>query len=154
MARIKTRMATPNGSLCLSTLLSAMCQRCILTITGAMASLSAKVQATSKLLPTHFAAGHGCRPARLVVQILLAAHTLLLNQVRALGTRLIVTVTRVIDLGMTASLWAPAWMRAGRRLRATGLRRIENCLPTVASNLLEYRLSAAATWASVAQVLA
>lgn len=70
----------------------------------------ARVRAAFEQFAADTAAAGVRQPTRLVLENLLAAETGLLRQIWAFGTGLVVGMAVVRRLGMTARLWAFAWV--------------------------------------------
>ena len=89
----------------------------VLALAGTMTLSTTHVDPAAKLSATDLAAPDISQPARLIFHGLLAAHATLLHKERTLWTRLVVQVTVVGDLRMTAGLGSCARIPTWRGLR-------------------------------------
>lgn len=126
----------------------------ILTLPSAMARFPTEVGATFEYFPTDIAATDVSEPAWLVLQSFLAAHAPLLAQEGAFRTWVVVLMTIVGNLWMTASFWSLASVPTRGRLCTAGKRRLKDCPATVAIDLLKDCLSARSAGTLMAQLLA
>lgn len=86
MARVETRMTTSDGSLGLAARMWTVTQFSVFALSWAMAALLAGMNSALQALLADLATRDGCRPARLVLENLLAAHACLLNKIWTLWT--------------------------------------------------------------------
>lgn len=126
----------------------------LFAFTGTVTLLSTLMGATSETLATYFAAAYFAKPARLILERILAAQTWLGSQGWTFRTILVVWVARVRNLRMATLLSSFALETAWRRLRATRQRRLQHSAATIATDLVEDGFSASSTSALVAKFLA
>lgn len=126
----------------------------IFTLAVAMTRFSAEVRATLELSATDLSTADVLQPTLLVLETLLAAHTALFDKERAPRTALIVHMTIVLDLRMTACLGTITLEAAWRRLSATRERRCQNSTATIAVNFVKNGLATRSARAFVAEIFA
>lgn len=118
-----------------------------------MARLSAEVGATLELPSTNLTTADVFQPALLVLETLLAAHAMFLNQERTSRAVLIIHVTIVLNLRMTASLGTVALEAAWRRLSTARKWRCQDGATAVAVDLVKDGFSTGSTRAFVTEIL-
>lgn len=138
----------------LSTGLLARSTSSIFTLAIAMTRLSAEVRAALELSATDLSTTDVLQPALLVLETLLATHTALFDKERASGTALIVHMTIVLDLRMTACLGTIALEATWWRLSATRQRWCQNGAATVAIDFIKDGLPARSAGPLVAEIFA
>jgi hypothetical protein len=126
----------------------------IFTITIPMARLGTEMGTTLELPATDLSTAHVLQPALLVLETLLTTHAALLDKKGTSRTSLVIHVTIVLDLRMTARLGTIALEAAWRWLSAAWQRRCQNGTTTVAVDFVEDGLSTRAARTLMAKIFA